>query len=83
MSGDMTFPCELFAFNPAGARLWHVLCECRGWRFYVGAAQTLGEAEAIARQYAKPGRNVFLSDKNDSTRIHGAWAELEAVEAAQ
>ena len=74
------FPCELSSINPAGERLWHILCECRGGRYYLGIAQTLGEAEGIARQYVKPGRYVFLSDKSDSTRIHGAWNELEAAE---
>ena len=73
------FPCTLSDINPRGERLWHILCEGKGWRFYLGTAQTLGEAESIAAQYAAPMRRVYLSDKNDSTRIHGAWTEMEAL----
>lgn len=73
------FPTTLADINPSNARLWHILCEGKGWRFYLGTALTASEADAIAAQYAAPMRRVFITDKNDSTRIHGTWAEMEAL----
>lgn len=76
----MTFPCDLASLNPSRARLVHIYCETRGMRFYLASAQTWFEAERLAMQYKAPSRAVYMTDKNDSTIIHGAWSELLAIE---
>lgn len=76
----MSFPCDLSSLNPRRERLVHVYCETRGLRFYLASAQSWHEAERLAMQYKTPCRAVYMTDKNDSTIINGAWNELTAFE---
>lgn len=75
-----TFPLTLRDIGGA-ARLVHLYAEHRGSRYYLASDQTFHGAELVAvawrREY--PTVAMYLSDRNDSTIIHGGPAEFAAV----
>ena len=79
MMSAITYPTTLDSIG-GDKLLWHVLAEHNGYRYHLGCSSDWGVAYNIAIRYTyrnHPKVAYFLTDKSDSTIIHGGSAEFD------